>query len=160
MRIDSRERRSSLTPFILLPAHFSSRPHPSSLRGEGLNFFGFAEKVLYAPQLPRRSSSRVGAVRRDEREGEERGKSEPFSFSKTQHFTFVVKPHPKVLKICLVFKRNHEDIEFSIKMKMVKGANHLVHRMEGPTKNPFSIKNAFHPSRRLRFQRINAYSDK
>ena len=113
------------------PAHFSSRPHPSSLPGEGLNFFGFAEKVLYAPQLPGRSSPWVGAVRRDEREGEERGKSEPFSFSKTQHFTFVVKPHPKVLKICLVFKRNHEDIEFSIKMKMVKGANHLVHRMEG-----------------------------
>ena len=74
MRIDSRERRRGLTPFILLPAHFSSRPHPSSLRGEGLNFFGFAEKVLYAPQLPRRSSPGVGAVRRDEREGEERGK--------------------------------------------------------------------------------------
>ena len=48
-------------------AHFSSRPHPSSLRGVRLNFCGCAAKVLYAAQLPRRSSSRVGAVRRDER---------------------------------------------------------------------------------------------
>ena len=80
MRIDSREGRSSLTPFILLPSHFSSRPHPSSLRGEWLNFFACGEKDLYAPRLPRRSSSWVGAVRRDEREGEERGKSEHFLF--------------------------------------------------------------------------------
>ena len=41
----------------------------------------------------------MGAVRRDEREGEERGKLEPFSFSKTQQLTDVVKPHPKVLEM-------------------------------------------------------------
>ena len=73
MRTDSREGEGGLTPFILLPAPFSSRPHPSSLRGVRLNFRGAAAKVLYAAQLPRRSSSRVGAVQRDEREGEERG---------------------------------------------------------------------------------------
>ena len=75
MRIDSRGKEKGTNPvYSPSSAHFSSRPHPSSLRGEGLNFFGFAEKVLYAPQLPRRSSPGVGAVRRDEREGEERGK--------------------------------------------------------------------------------------
>ena len=71
MRIDSRERRSSLTPFILLPAHFSSRPHPSSLRGEGLNFFGFAESSI-RPSAPSslvalgggRSERRAGTRRR------------------------------------------------------------------------------------------------
>ena len=77
MKIDSREGRSSQTPFIL-PAHFSSRPHPSSLRGEWLNFFACGEKVLYAPHLPHRSSPCVWGMWRDEREGEERGKSEHF----------------------------------------------------------------------------------
>ena len=79
MRIDSRGRRRGLTPFILLPAHFS-RHRPSSLRGVRLNVRGCAAKVLYAAQLPRRSSSRVGAVRRDEREGEEGASRSPFHF--------------------------------------------------------------------------------
>ena len=103
-------------------------PPRSEVRGSTVSA---SPKKFYTPLSSLVVFGWGGAVRRDEHEGEERGKSEPFSFSKTQHFTFVVKPHPKVLKICLVFKRNHEDIEFSIKMKMVKGANHLVHRMEG-----------------------------
>ena len=66
MRIDSREREvDSPRPFFF-PAHFS-HAHPSSLRGVRLNFRGCAAIVLYATQLPRRSSSRVGAVWRDER---------------------------------------------------------------------------------------------
>ena len=88
MRIDSREMRRGLTPFILLPRSLLLTAHPSSLRGEGLNYFGFAEKVLYAPQLPRRSLPGVGAVRRDEREGEERGKSERFP-SRMPCFEFI-----------------------------------------------------------------------
>ena len=74
-------RRSSLTPFILLPSSLLLTAPPLPLRGVRLNFRGCAAKVLYAAQLPRRSSSRVGAVRRDEREGEERGKSEHSLFS-------------------------------------------------------------------------------
>ena len=88
------ERRRGLTPFILLPAHFTSRPHPSSLRGEGLNFFGFAEKVLDAPQLPSRSSSRVGAERWDERGRRRTGQVGAPFFSETHHFNlFFIKHH-------------------------------------------------------------------
>ena len=50
------------TPFILLPAHFTSRPHLSSLPGVRLNIGGCAAEVPYAAQLPGRSSLRVGAV--------------------------------------------------------------------------------------------------
>ena len=107
MRTESREGRSSLTPFILLPAHFSYRPHPSSLRGEGLNFFACSEKVLYAPQLPRRSSSRVGAVLRDEREGEERGKSERFLFYNVFLVILFGLPLHTVLKNHHSLRENH-----------------------------------------------------
>ena len=60
MWTDSRGR-SSLTPFILLHSSLLLTVHPSSLRGVRLNFRGCAAKVLYDAQLPRRSSSRVGA---------------------------------------------------------------------------------------------------
>ena len=76
-RLTGREKFTNPVSSSLLT---SPKPHLSSLRGEWLNFFGYGEKVLYAPQLPRRSSPWVGAVRRDEWEGEERGKSEHFLF--------------------------------------------------------------------------------
>ena len=78
-----------LTPFILLSAHFSSRPHPSSLRGVRLNFRGCAAKVLYAAQLPRRSSSWVGAVRRDERGRRRTGQVGAHSISFIQTINYV-----------------------------------------------------------------------
>ena len=81
MRIDSRERRRGTNP-VYSPSLLTSPHGPTPRRSEvRLKFRGCAAKVLYAAQLPRRSSSRVGAVQRDEREGEERGKSEPRSFS-------------------------------------------------------------------------------
>ena len=92
-RLTGRERKKEKftnPSFFFFPAPFSSRPHPSSLQGEGLNCFGFAENVPHAPQLPRRSSPWVGAVLRDEREGEERGKSEPLTISLIQQFNYLL----------------------------------------------------------------------
>ena len=63
-------RRSSQTPFILLPAHFSSRPHPSSLRGEWLNFFGCGESSL-RPSAPS-SLVALGGGRSERRAGRRR----------------------------------------------------------------------------------------
>ena len=74
MRTDSREGEEGLTPFILLHRTLLLTAHSSSLRGVRRNFRGCAAKALYAAQLPLRSSSRVGSVRRDEREGEERAR--------------------------------------------------------------------------------------
>ena len=111
MRIDSPGRRRGLTPFILLPAHFTTRPHPSSLRGVRLNVRGCAAKVLYAAQLPRRSSSRVGAERWDERGRRRTGQVRaPFHFNDTSlHIPWFSHSltRPKVLQHHLVFTWNH-----------------------------------------------------
>ena len=63
--------------------------HPSSLRGVRLNIRGCAAKVLYAAQPPRRSSSRVGAVQRDEG-GRRTGQVGALSISsiKTNNYVF------------------------------------------------------------------------
>ena len=90
MRTESREGRSSRTPFILLPSSLLLTAPPLLAPRWVAKLFRLWRKVLYAPQLPRRSSSRVGAVLRDEREGEERGKSE--------HFLFYIHVSP----LCLV----------------------------------------------------------
>ena len=133
MRIDSREGRSSRTPFILLPAHFSSRPHPSSLRGEWLNFFACGEKVLYAPQLPRRSSPWVGAVRRDEREGEERGKSEHFLFHNVFLPFCLVSPTTKSFKMVWFSNEAIKNIELFIILKIENWPIKRCPEQGGPT---------------------------
>ena len=81
------EWEGGLTPFILLPRTLLLPAPPLLAPRCAAKLYGCAAKVLYAAQLPRRSSSRVCAVMRDEREGEERGKLEPRSFRVTGNQT-------------------------------------------------------------------------
>ena len=60
----------------------------------------------------------MGAVRRDEREGEERGKYEPCFISLTHHFNFVVKPHTQVVQNGMVSNEAIENIELFVVLKI------------------------------------------
>ena len=119
------EGEGGLTPFILLPARFSSRPHPSSLRGVRLNFRGCGAKFLYAAQLPRRSSSRVWAVRRDERGRRRTGQVRAlFIFTNTSFHIPLVFTHLLSTESLKTIQNSHETIknlELLIYMKIENG---------------------------------------
>ena len=100
-----------------------------------LNFRGCAAKVLYAAQLPRRSSSRVGAVRRDEREGEERGKLEPRSLFKDFISILIGLSLHTVLENHHSLRENHDLFNTFYYCENSKLANQVVPRIEGATKN-------------------------
>ena len=67
MRIDSREGEGGLTPFIILPCSLLLTATPLLAPRCAAKLSRLRANVLHAAQLPRRSSSWVGAVRRDER---------------------------------------------------------------------------------------------
>ena len=73
-RIDSRGEEKGTNPVHSLSCSLHISEPPLLPPRWGAKLFRLCRKVLYAPQLPRRSSSRVGAVRWDERGRRRTGK--------------------------------------------------------------------------------------
>ena len=72
-------KEKGLTTFILLPSSLLLTAPPSSLRGDGLNFFGFAEKfnTPLSSLVARRPG--LGPFGETSEEGEERASGSPVS---------------------------------------------------------------------------------
>ena len=80
MKIDSRGRRGGLTPFILLPRTLLLTAPPLLAPRCAAKLVRIHRESSLRRPAPSSLVVLGGAVRRDEREGEERGKLEPRSF--------------------------------------------------------------------------------